>query len=134
MWTEDIPTEAGWYLWRFSPPNEPPTLEPFLIYEAFGTWRVQEFGGWRESARGAWDLSEWAYRAANDGEYTYPTEYLYLGPPETNVQLIRAFRELYHSAVSAHRDLCWTPDLSDNGRAVMVELMAAINEIHKENK
>jgi hypothetical protein len=46
--------------------------------------------------------------------------------------LVRAFRELYHAAVSAHRDMMWTPDFSDNGLAVASELAAAISEIHKE--
>jgi hypothetical protein len=133
-WTTETPSEPGFYLWRFSPSDEPPVLEPFLIYDLFGTLRVQELSQLRDHGeRGSWTWSEWNWRVNEPGAF-YPTEYLHLGPLTMNIALVRAFRELYHSAVSAYRDLCWTPDLSDNGHAVMVELMAAINEIHKETK
>jgi len=133
MWTTETPSEPGFYLWRISPPGEPPILEPFLVYDLFGTLKVQELSQLRDYGEGGgWTWSEWDWRANEPGAFC-PTEYLYLGPPTTSIALVRAFRELYHTAVSAHRDLTWTPDLSEHGKAVAGELAAAINEIHKEN-
>ena len=134
MWTKEVPTEPGWYLWRVEFPGEPPAVEPFLIYPLpSGDQRVQELSTTREGTNlGGWELTEWRYRASqNDDAYGRESEYLFIG---RNVEyaLVRAFRELYHAAVSAHRDMMWTPDFSDNGLAVASELAAAISEIHKE--
>lgn len=131
-WTTEIPQEPGFYLWRINFDNaDPPTVEPFVVYDLFGTLRVQELSLLRDKGSyGSWSWSEWAYRVNEPDER--PTEYLWLGPLTTSIALVRAFRELYHAAVSAHRDLMWTPDLSEHGKAVASELAAAINEIHKE--
>ena len=133
-WATEPPTRNGYYLWRVCYPGEQPTVEPFLIYPLpSGDQRVQELSTTREGTNlGGWELTEWRYRASqNDDAYGRMSEYLFIGH---NVEygLVRAFRELYHAAVSAHRDLMWTPGLSDNGKAVASELAAAISEIHKE--
>jgi len=134
-WTTETPTRNGYYLWRICFPGEPPTVEPFMIYELpDGAQRVQELSAMREGTdRGMWTLSEWLYKdSSTQALVQYPAQYLFIGGLDTEWQLVRAFRELYHAAVSANRDLMWTPDLSDNGVAVAKELAAAIDTIHKE--
>lgn len=132
-WTTKQPTQNGYYLWRVCYPGEPPTMEPFMIYDTAGVQRVQELSATRDGTdRGMWTLSEWLYEESVSDFMEYPVEYLRIGGLDTEWQFIRAFRELYHAAVSAHRDLIWTPDLSDNGMAVTSELAAAIDTIHKE--
>lgn len=136
MWTTEAPTRNGYYLWRICFPGEPPTVEPFMIYDLpDGKQRVQELSTTREGTdRGMWTLSEWLFWGKNSREYGYqhPVEYLFIGGLNTECAFVRAFRELYHAAVSAHRDLTWTPSLSDNGLAVANELAIAIDTIHKE--
>lgn len=133
-WTTEQPTRNGYYLWRTCFPGEPPTVEPFMIYDLpDGKQRVQELSTTREGTdRGMWTLSEWLYKDEIRDLFGYPVQYLFIGGLDTEWQLVRAFRELYHAAVSANRDLMWTPDLSDNGVAVAKELAAAIDTIHKE--
>jgi len=133
-WTTEQPTRNGYYLWRICYPGEPPTVEPFMIYDLpDGGQRVQELSATREGTdRGGWLLSEWLYHDSLNDFMEYPIEYLRIGGLDTEWQFVRAFRELYHAAVSAHRDLAWTPDLSDNGLAVANELAVAIDTIHKE--
>ena len=133
-WTTEQPTRNGYYLWRVYYPGEPPTVEPFLIYPLpSGDQRVQELSATREGTNlGGWELTEWRYRASqNDDAHERKSEYLFIGR-DVKYGFVRAFRELYHAAVSAHRDLMWTPDLSEHGQAVASELAAAINEMHKE--
>jgi len=136
MWTKEPPTRNGYYLWRISHPDEPPTVEPFMIFALpNGSQRVQELSTSREwRSHGNWVLSDWLYSVSEGTEkMTHrPAEYLFIGGPDTEWCAVRAFRELYHAAVSAWRDLKWTPDLSENGAAVMDELAAAISDIHKE--
>lgn len=133
-WTTEQPTRNGYYLWRICYPGEPPTVEPFMIYDLpDGGQRVQELSATREGTdRGGWLLSEWLYHDSLNDFMEHPIEYLRIGGLDTEWQFVRAFRELYHAAVSAHRDLAWTPDLSDNGLAVANELAVAIDTIHKE--
>ena len=140
-WTTEAPTRNGYYLWRICYPGEPPALEPFMIYGlSDGSQRVQELSATRSGHdSGMWTLSEWLYTGYDsDFDYKareiYPTQYLFIGGLDTEYTLVRAFRELYHAASSAHRDLTWTPDLSENGLVVASELASAINEIHKETK
>jgi len=111
-----------------------------MIYDLpDGQQRVQELSATREGTdRGGWLLSEWLYEGYDSADEwealgLHPVEYLYIGNLDAEWSFVRAFRELYHAAVSAHRDLTWTPDLSDNGQAAAVELAAAIDEIHKEH-
>lgn len=129
-WQSEVPSEAGWYLWRVSPPGDVSAVEPFLVYELpGGHLHVQEYSDWREGKDGgAWSWSEWAYRN-HVTEMDYPTEYLWLGPTDTSVALVRAFRELYHAAASAFRELGWMANVKTRVRA---DLLAALNEIHKE--
>jgi len=133
-WTTEQPTRNGYYLWRICYPGEPPTVEPFMIYDLpDGGQRVQELSSYREGRdTGMWTLSEWLYKDEIRDFFEYPVQYLFIGGLDTEWQFVRAFRELYHAAVSANRDLMWTPDLSDNGVAVAKELAAAIDTIHKE--
>jgi len=133
-WTTEQPTRNGYYLWRICYPGEPPTVEPFMIYDLpDGGQRVQELSATREGTdRGGWLLSEWLYHDSLNDFMEHPIEYLRIGGLDTEWQFVRAFRELYHAAVSAHCDLAWTPSLSDNGLAVANELAVAIDTIHKE--
>lgn len=138
-WTTEPITRNGYYFWRICYPGEPPVMEPFMVYELRdGSQRVQELSATREGTdRGCWLLSEWLYTGCDNADNlkpfgVYPVEFLFIGGLDTEWTFVRAFRELYHAAVSAHRDLTRTPDLSDNGKAVADELAAAINEIHKE--
>lgn len=132
MWTTEAPTRNGYYLWRICWAGEPPTVEPFMIYDTAGVQRVQELSATREGTdRGMWTLSEWLY-LEGEVKREYPVEYLFIGGLDTEWQFVMAFRELYNAAVSAHRDLAWTPGLSDNGLAVANELAVAIDTIHKE--
>jgi hypothetical protein len=109
-------------------------MEPFMIYTLADTMRVIELSSEREhNNNGSWTYSEWLYRTQSEDAFN-PVQYRYIGPSGMNLAFIEAFRELYHAAVSAHRDLMWTPGLSDNDRAVASELAAAISEIHKETK
>lgn len=133
-WTTEQPTRNGYYLWRICFHGVPPTVEPFMIYKLpDGAQRVQELSVTREGTnRGMWTLSEWLYHDSLSDFMEHPVEYLFIGSLDTELAFVRAFRELYHAAVSAHRDLLWTPDLSDNGLAVAKELAEAIDTIHKE--
>jgi len=132
-WTTEAPTRNGYYLWRICFPGEPPTVEPFMIYDTAGVQRVQELSAMRAGSDGGmWTLSEWLYKGKIRDLFGYPAQDLFIGGLDTEWQFVRAFRELYHAAVSANRDLMWTPDLSDNGVAVAKELAAAIDTIHKE--
>ena len=134
-WTTEVPTRNGYYLWRICYPGEPPTVEPFMIYDLPDGQRVQELSSTREGTnRGMWTLSEWLYHNSLSDFMEYPVEYLFIGSLDTELAFVRAFRELYHATVSAHRDLMWTPDLSDNGMTVANDLAAAIDTIHKETK
>lgn len=132
-WTTEAPTRNGYYLWRICFPGEPPTVEPFMIYDTASVQCVQELSTTREGAdNGMWTLSEWLYRGSA-AKWEHPAQYLFIGGLDAEWQFVRAFRELYHAATSAYCDLMWTPDLSDNGVAVAKELAAAIDTIHKEN-
>lgn len=133
-WQSEVPNEPGWYLWRISPPGDVSAVEPFLVYELpGGHLHVQEYSDWREgNDSGAWSWSEWAYRN-HVTEMDYPTEYLWIGPVDTSVALVRAFRELYHAAASAFRELGWMANVTTQAETrVRADLLAALNEIHKE--
>lgn len=133
-WTSEVPSEPGWYLWRISPPGDVSAVEPFLVYELPGGYlHVQEYSDWREGTdNGAWSWSEWSYRN-HVADTEYPTEYLWLGPVEMNVALVRAFRELYWAATSAFRSTAYP--LAGNMRDIVrTDLLAALNAIHKEER
>ena len=133
MWTIEPPTRNGYYLWRVKFENAPPAVEPFMVYTLpDGSQHVQELSDTREGTdRGNWLLSEWLFWCKGTVNWR-PLEYMFLGGLDTEWSFVRAFRELYNAAESAHHALVWTPDLSDNGLAVANELADAINEIHKE--
>lgn len=132
-WTTEQPTRNGYYLWRICYRGESPTVEPFMIYDLPDGQRVQELSATREGTnRGMWTLSEWLYHDRLSDFMEYPIEYLFIGSLDTELAFVRAFRELYYAAVSAHRDLMWTPELSEHGMAVARELTEAIDTIHKE--
>lgn len=134
-WTTETPTRNGYYLWRICFPGEPPTVEPFMIYELpDGAQRVQELSAMREGTdRGMWTLSEWLYKdSSTQALVQYPAQYLFIGGLDTEWQFVKAFRELYHEAVTLHRWLTWEPELDDC--KVTDGLAAAIDTIHKENR
>ncbi len=137
-WTQEVPSEPGWYLWRLSPPSDVSAVEPFLVYELPGGHRyVQEWSDTREGTdRGGWSWSEWAYRN-HVAEMVYPTEYLWLGPVDTNEALVRAFRELYHAAEFVFNELGWMAHATTQVQmetGMRADLLAALHEIHKEQR
>lgn len=131
-WTQEVPSEPGWYLWRMSPPGDVSAVEPFLVYELpNGRLRVQEYSATREDTNG-WLWSEWAYQ--NRAEFMqYSVEYLWVGQPDTNVALVQAFRELYHTAAKALKELKYA-ELDEVLFSTRYDLLAALNEIHKESE
>lgn len=132
MWTSETPSEPGWYLWRFCPPDEPPVVGTFMIYELIDSLRVQEFSKWRETgASGLWDHGDWKYRI-NNTEHAYQVEFLCIGSLDISVRFIKAFRDLYDAALLVWRDLNWKPDSSEDDSVHFRMLSTALNTIHKE--
>lgn len=135
MWTSEIPTDTGWYLWRFCPQGEPPVIGALLIYEIPGlhNLRVQEFAKWREGG-GVWEYSEWAWRVSEmSKEYTvYPTEFLRIGAADTNADFVRAFRDLYETVRRIWVDLNWKPNFDTEDFTHFTMAANAMNTIHKE--
>jgi len=134
MWTKKPPSEEGFYLWRIPDDRWPYTIDPFMVFieRTSGIKFVQELSRARQhSPSGLWSLDEWIAPSGTWPEDPSHTEYLWLGKDIPHDTVI-ALRDLYHAAMKAYRNLTWTPDLSEYGKSVASDLLAAINSIHNK--